>query len=50
MDWDKANFQKINQRRAEFKRWTKREESKTKKTPQKGSNHPPTNRKKRKKK
>jgi hypothetical protein len=47
MDWDKANFQKINQRKAESKRWEKRDEVEPKKFARKGSKHHPSKRKKR---
>ena len=50
MDWDKANFQKINQRKAEAKRWEKRDEEGAKKTARKGSHRPAPKSKKRAKK
>jgi len=47
MDWDKANFQKINQRKAEARRWKKREGDGAEKSPRKGSHRPAPKRKKR---
>ncbi|MFU8848845.1 MAG: hypothetical protein ACNA77_09040 [Opitutales bacterium] len=47
MDWDKANFQKINQRRAESKRWEQRDAEATKRGSTKANNRPPSKKKKR---
>jgi len=49
MDWNKANFQKINQRKAESRRWEKRDETDPKKSARKGSHTQPSKKKKRKK-
>lgn len=48
MDWDKANFQKINQRRAESKRWEKRDAEAPKRGSTKASNRQPSKKQKRK--
>ncbi|MFO8027244.1 MAG: hypothetical protein R6U56_06250 [Opitutales bacterium] len=50
MDWDKANFQKINQRRAEAKRWEKRDAETSKGGATKAGNRQPSKKKKRGKK
>ena len=50
MDWNKANFQKINQRTAESKRWEKRDAETTKRASTKAGNRQPSKKKKRSKK
>ncbi|MEO0508707.1 MAG: hypothetical protein AAF065_02465 [Verrucomicrobiota bacterium] len=51
MDWDKANFKKINQRTAESKRWEARDgtgdETEAKKKARKGPSRQPSKKKKR---
>jgi hypothetical protein len=47
MDWDKANFQKISQRKGETKRWETRNKAAAKESKRKGSNRQPAKKKKR---
>jgi hypothetical protein len=47
MDWDKANFQKISQRKAEAKRWETQDKAASKQAKRKGSKHQPPKKKKR---